>query len=320
MDDPYASATVSLVLAWLFALPLLLYIVSGVLGALFTKHKDIPWGVSAWFTLCVFVISPFRYMLLQMIAGESFAVQSWAAFIQSLFLLPYIPFVFGLLYFLGMGLPFLVIILLAGKETKFRIGLAMVAMPFLCAIGYALFFAALPYATWTIGWLRDRDVVSAANGPATFFYRFAVKPDIPRIGPQLTDNIGTTANAQLRNHIFNAYVSRSKQARRHMLNTREQIELGQSLVDKEGEIPESEVAKSLAAYKQALQEAKATDLEELNERYAGLGDAWRDKLIPALEAIIKSLEEPGFFASMRANALFREWAEWYNSHVAAASE
>jgi hypothetical protein len=165
--------------------------------------------------------------------------------------------------------------------------------------------------------------VAATNGPATFFYRFVVRPDIPRIGPQLSDTVtGPDAQSELRNHVLAVYVSPYKQARRHMLRSRQNLEYANTLTNEtqgDGllqEIPAENVAKALVAYKEALKEAKAADVEQLNKRYAGLGNAWRDKYIPALESIIKSFEEPGFFTSMRANTLFREWAEWYNSHVA----
>jgi hypothetical protein len=323
MADPFASSVFSLILAWVFSLPLLFYVFSYLIDAFLSRKKGIPWAMSAYIAFCIFVISPFRYMLLQILVAESYAVQSFGAFASILLLAMYVPIIFGLLYAAGMGLSLFAFIMLAGNETKPRMVIALVAMPFLCAIGYAFFFAVLPYATWTIGWLKDREVVAATNGPATFFYRFIVRPDIPRIGPQLSDTVtGPDAKSELRNHVLAMYVSNYKQARRHMLTSRDNLEYANTLLNEtEGEgllkkIPAENVEKAVAALKVAVVEARAANVEQLNKRHAGLGDAWRDKYIPALETMIKSYEEPGILISLKANSMFREWADWYNTNVA----
>lgn len=325
MDDPFASSTFSLIMAWVCAIPLIFSLVGMALDSIFGKQRDFSVAMSAWVTFCIIVLSPMRYMLLQMVVAATYPWQSWSAFASSFAVAAYIWIGFGILYMAGLGIPFLALMAIAGKETKTRMAMAMAAMPFLCLAGYALFFAILPYMTWSVYWLKDRDVIRATNGPATYFYRFAVRPDIPRIGPQLSDYVIPNENSEteLRNHVMSLYVSAEKQARRRMLTTRKRLEYADSILgggsEPTGTISKDDLGRLIAAYKSALDEARLADVNELNRQHPGLGDAWRDKLIPSIESSIEGWEGPSNWALFKANGLFAEWANWYNTNVAEPS-
>lgn len=322
MDDPFASSTFSLVLAWICAIPLIFSLVGMALDSIFGKERDFPIAMSAWVTFSIIVLSPMRYMLLQLIVAATYPWQSWSAFASSFAVAAYIWLAFTILYMAGLGLPFLALVRIAGKETKTWIAMAMVATPFLCLMGYALFFAILPHMTWSVYWLKDRDVIRATNGPANYFYRFVVRPDIPRIGPKLSDYVipNEYSETELRNHVLNLYVSDEQHARRRVLTTRNRLEFADSLLRGSDEpvntISKEDLGRLLVAYKSALDEARLADIDELNRQHPGLGDAWRDKLIPSIESSIEGWEGPSNWALFKANGLFAQWANWYNDNVA----
>src|SRR4051794_24802029 len=106
--EPFASSTISLVLAWLFAMPALLGIAGAAINMLLAKaDADIPRWFLVWVMLSIVVFSPFRYIILQLIIGSAYPVQSLRAFVSVFFLGLYVPVVFGLLYAVGVGLPLL---------------------------------------------------------------------------------------------------------------------------------------------------------------------------------------------------------------------
>jgi hypothetical protein len=113
-SDYYASNTVSLVLAWIFCLPVLFSVIL-VIFALFQKYEGVPWFVSVWIGLCFLWLSPFRYMLFQVIAAAAYPFQSWFAFgslfYPGVFLL--VPIAFSILYALGFTLPLFLNLLLS---------------------------------------------------------------------------------------------------------------------------------------------------------------------------------------------------------------
>jgi hypothetical protein len=222
MYDPLASNIVSLVLAWIIAVPIFLAVTLGTISQtaeLFSERNSGSLRWLRWFgvyyLLCLLIISPMRYMILQLLLIDSYFVQSFSAVANSLLAGMYGMIVFSLLFAVSIGVPNILLLGALTKETKATPIIAAILTPFAFAIGYALFFLVLPYAAWTIHWLGARDVIRSANGPATVFYKLAVEPDIPRIGPKLEIEKGETANERLRSHIARTYVSDFKRNKLH---------------------------------------------------------------------------------------------------------
>ncbi len=185
--------------------------------------------------------------------------------------------------------------------------------------GYALFFTVLPWAAWTIGWLPARDVIRSANGPAAVFYKLAVEPDIPRIGPKLVVQSGDTAKDRLRAHVRQTYVSEFKQNKRHFTDSFRYIQQAEEISSKQGEgfintIPPDDLEKIIAGYKAAIHEAEQVDCVLLNKYLPELGTMYRDKYIPGLRDVTKGMEDSDAVAAVRGQLLLQQWGTWYNEH------
>jgi hypothetical protein len=163
--------------------------------------------------LCLIIFSPLRYFILQIALAEAYSVQSIPAFIVSCVLVVYFPIVFGILYGIGIGLPVLGIISIAGfKETisKIRLTLAVIVTPFLFIIGSYLFCLALPYMAYSTHWLKAEDVIRATNGPAEYTYKYVVRWWMPQkhiiqLSPDMKSKL-LTPKEKLRAHVAAIYL------------------------------------------------------------------------------------------------------------------
>ena len=250
-------------------------------------------------------------------------MQSVPAFLSIFLLALYVPVVYGLLYALGIGLPLLGffggLFLLRKANVALQFALALVLFPVLCAVGYAIYFAALPYAARSIWWLSDSDVIKATNGPAGTFYRLIVKPDIPRFGPTLARTTGSDATEELRNHVSQIYISPHNRTGRHFsLAVRYSLHAIKILKDGKtlNDVPLADQQEAIASYKTALHEAEQADTGMLNGSFSELGDAVREKFIPGLRDIIDGVENESHKAALaRGDALLDDWADWFNSRL-----
>lgn len=206
--EVFDSSIVSSILSWLFCVPLLL----GILAWLFTvfeKHEGIPRAFSIWLSVCLIVFSPIRYLLFLFAAATCYMFQSFHAFITIFLLALYVPIVFGLLYFIGIGLPMLSLVPILGKSERLTFGrglAASVALPVACVIGSLLFYLVLPYAGWTVHWLRARDVIRATNGPTALVYRYFASVGTPTRVPGFFDRTPQTSQDLLRCHVAGIYL------------------------------------------------------------------------------------------------------------------
>lgn len=218
--DPFASSTLSLILAWVLTIPFLLGVLGTGFSMLFEKADDqIPRWFVVWIIVCIVVFSPLRYMILQVIIGTAYPVQSLSAFLSLFLLTFYIPIVFGLLYFIGVGVPLLATVRLSfGKLaspviTKTRLFFASILAPVAMSAGYVGFFWLLQYAAYSTHWLRADDLIGAANGPATVAYSGALKYLLPLPVSGYYKDVSNTDRDMLRNHIATFYLGRGAEAR-----------------------------------------------------------------------------------------------------------
>lgn len=345
MIDPYASHTVSLTLAWVFSIPVwgvfVAYMAKFVFeapdaaGVLLKSEAAIDWGLSAWNAVCVLVVSPLRYALLQLVLAIAYGVQSGTAFLSALLLVLYVPIIFGLLYVVGVLLPWLLAGAFAGitlsrsPQSRGRLAVVFVALPFFYAAGYALFFLLLPCAAWTIKWLPGDNVLKATNGPARSFYQYVVEPDIPRVGPQLRVEDGDSALERLRSHVSRTYIGPATQTAQQFwlaAQTAQHFRLSVRYVRQAIEIvnrgspfsimPSSDAEQMLALYRAALHEAEQADVALLDARVTGLGAAYRDKFIPGLRSVIEGHTTGRNLVLLHGMKQLDEWGDWYTAHLA----
>jgi hypothetical protein len=210
-NDFYASNNVSLVLAWIFAVPFLLTIIGAVLS-LFTKQEGVPWVFTAWVGLCFLWLSPIRYMLFQLVAACSYPVQSWFAFgtifYPGIFIA--VPIAFSILYALGFLVPLFLMLLITGfkRPPWWRYALAAVAAPVLTLLGSFLFALLLPIAVkFTTHHLRGEDIIRSTNGPAYYVFTYLVT-DIEKVDvPSYFDRTPMTSKDYMRTHVAATYLS-----------------------------------------------------------------------------------------------------------------
>lgn len=217
--EPFASGSLSLALAWIAGVPTILALVGGAIGVLF-EHGDetVPRWFVFWIMLSVLVFSPFRYMALQLLIGASYVVQSGRAFLTTFLLALYIPIVYGLFFFVGVGLPLLITAKAAFRNldapvvSKGRLMLGSVLAPFAMGLGYLAFFWLLPYGAMSTHWLRPADVIGATNGPALGVYSVALKHAMPLPVREFYIEVSGTDFEMLRNHVASYYLGTEAEA------------------------------------------------------------------------------------------------------------
>ncbi len=219
-SDPFASGWLSLILAWILAIPVILGVIAEGLILLFERTSEaIPRWFVVWMALCILILSPFRYTVLQLIVASAYSVQSGRAFFSLFLLALYVPIVFGLLYFIGIGLPLLLTLRIAfgslskPKATTGRLIFGGLIAPLNALGGYLAFFWVLPFAAFTIHWLNLYDVIGATNGPATVTYSLGLKHVMPLPVKEYFTEVSNTDREMLRNHVASFYLGWRGEAR-----------------------------------------------------------------------------------------------------------
>ena len=209
-NDYFASSTISLILSWIFFVPVLLGTVAFIFS-IFRNHEDVPWAFSVWLGLCFFILSPVRYTLFQVVMAESYLFQSTTAFLVSLTTLAIflVPLAFGLLYTVGIGLPLVCVVWLSGRKTqpsRLRyVSVALVA-PFIFLFGSILFSFVLPFASITTHALRAEDIIRASNGPAYYVFACLTPRGMVALPPYISKTPQTTRD-HLRSHVALMYLT-----------------------------------------------------------------------------------------------------------------
>ena len=78
--DYFESSTISIILAWIFSIPVFICLVIWAAQMLFKKLEDLLRVFNIWLFICIIFLSPFRYLILQILLATCFAVQSLRAF------------------------------------------------------------------------------------------------------------------------------------------------------------------------------------------------------------------------------------------------
>jgi len=211
-SDPFASPMISQILTWTFSIPLICGILIYPASVLFKKQENVVFRIFfSWMLLCLLLLSPIRYILLQLLGAIAFPCQSFDGFLATFLLAIYIPIVFGILYAIGLGIPFLLIYLIVGKNdppSKLRLFLSGIAAPVIFFICSTIYYYILPYAAYSTHWLGPNEVIRTTNGPPYYFYRFVVEPFTPLQFSGIVKDIGyenMTAKERFRAHVVSVY-------------------------------------------------------------------------------------------------------------------
>jgi len=212
--DSFQSSTTSLVLSWIFSLPVLLGLVFALFNLIFEKFEGVVKLFLIWAAICVFFVGPFPYLVLQLLLATSYMFQSFGAFFSCFLLAIYIPIVFGILYAIGAGLPTYALLAIIGfKEpiSKVRIVIAYISAPIIFILSSLLFYTILPYSAYSTHWLNAKDVIGATNGPPEFYYKYVMDKMLPLgMMPKLAQEIGLdtmSSKERLRVHVAALYLS-----------------------------------------------------------------------------------------------------------------
>jgi len=209
--DYFESSTLSLILSWVFSIPILIGLLGYGGSLLLEKQENVSWFYTVWFMVCILLFSPLRYMMWQIIAAICYSFSGVGAFFSALVLTLYVPIVFGLLYIIGIGIPIMLIIWIAlgFKEeiSKARLWLSALLLPIVLQLGTFLFFLALPLGASTIHWIKMEDVIRASNGPAYVTFKYVVKWWMPIQIPKYADMVAKSDKDQLRAHMALIYLS-----------------------------------------------------------------------------------------------------------------
>ncbi len=213
--DPFASHTISTVLAWIICVPIIVQVLLTLWGVFFAK-QEFPRGLTIWFGLCFLIFSPLRYMIFQLATAATYPVQSLSALLSCVVLVIYVPIVFGILYAVGLGLPMLGMSMVYGKGAeppKWRVVLACLVLPVLLTLGSVFFQKVLPCAGWTVRWLRAEDVIRSTNGPAYVVFKYFASIGAPYQLPRYFENTPKTTRDLLRCHVAGIYLNDREHAR-----------------------------------------------------------------------------------------------------------
>jgi signal transduction histidine kinase len=215
-SDLFASSTISIVLAWILAVPLVVQSAITVLS-LFKKQPELPWILTAWVALCFVVLSPLRYMIFQLVLASSYIVQSWVAFLSTFYLFVFliVPLAFSLLFLVCVLMPYFGVAWIIGTERSWlRYVLGAVAAPFAASLGTLLFVFIFPFAAITTHWSRAEDAIGATNGPAYYiFCLFGSSRVLAPVPDYYYTRTPQTIKDYLRCHVAFYYLSDAEQQR-----------------------------------------------------------------------------------------------------------
>ena len=212
MNDYFQSHTISLILTWVLSIPIIVGLIASAIGFLFEKSKGFPRSFTIWLLICLLLLSPLRYILLQLFIATAYPVQSFGALFSTVILAFYIPIVFSILYAIGLGLPILGAFAVAGFKDPpsiIRLWFSAIATPIICIIAGWLYFLVLPYAAYSTHWLSPQDVIRSTNGPPEYFYKYVAEKWTPLQFPGYVYEMGLenlSVKERLRSHVASVYL------------------------------------------------------------------------------------------------------------------
>lgn len=322
--DEFASHTVSIVLSWIFTLPLFLGLLLGLSEAVFKKPdtNDVPRFFGLWLFLCIVFLSPVRHLLFQLTVAESYPMQGFAQVLDFLILMIYMPFVFSALYMIGFIGPILGWVYLGVKEPASKLRLALVGLttPLACLLTSFIFAQLLPLFGMSLWWVSPRRLIRATNGPAAVMYKYVVKTIDP-LDLFLSEERRTK---DVRAHVAATYFT-AKQRRAYERVVvaslfRDSIEYANQATQRlkeatEGRffstIDERDLEEILRLQQAALDKAREIPIDKLNEWHPELGNHYSDEFVGGLAAIIEGHRNNNAGTLFRGQFLLNAWGDWY---------
>lgn len=212
----YDSSLLSSILTWFVMGPVmaggLMYLFSFVIIPFLPKIPAgfLPTGITKpvlfWAVLCIYVLSPARYALFQLVLIGSYPLQSFSAWLGFMFLCPLYFGGFFLLCLVGFAAPCLTFAIFVKGQNWVRSLVWAVLFPLACLLGEFLYFAALPYGAIPLKTAIPRELIRAANGPAAFVFNYLV-PKLPLNIPDIYEYTPMTQTDLLRCHVADTYLT-----------------------------------------------------------------------------------------------------------------
>lgn len=173
----YETNWFSLSMAWFGSLWVIYFLL--LIPSRMIKKKD---GFGRLFIVYIYLYylgsSVLPWVLFQMVLGEAYLFQSITSLLSGIYLALYIPFVFGLLYIIGLILPIPIAMMIHGGHNTNRVRkiIAGVSVPLIFFI-FSIFFGALnPIASKTVRVPRTHDIIAAGNGPGFYIFKYVLEP------------------------------------------------------------------------------------------------------------------------------------------------
>jgi hypothetical protein len=338
--DYFESSTISLVLTWIFTIPVFIGLIVESGNLIFDKYDGLPKAYLAWFAVCIIVLSPLRYLILQTILATSYALQSWSAFLTIFVLVLYIPIIFGLLYAVGFSLPMLINFWLSGlfkseQITKGKLILSAFLTPLFSYLGTYIFFLILPFAAYTIHWLEPDNVIKATNGSPYYYYKFIGSWLMPIKTASFPSEFNKDTKSKFRNHIAQDYFSDENRNYFIKYSYPELYEMlpnpsysfmeffvksinyandASKLLNQQNAytiIKDADIEKVINLNRKALEYGSKCDIGKLNSFYADLGNQFRDEYLDGLRNLIEGYKDSQSEQFIKAQMLLNKWGEWY---------
>ncbi|HNW73306.1 MAG TPA: hypothetical protein PKN44_06750 [Bacteroidales bacterium] len=338
--DYFESSTFSLVLTWIFTIPVFIGLIVESGNLIFEKYDGLPKAYLVWFVLCILVLSPLRYLILQTILATSYVFQSWSAFLTIFILILYIPIIFGLLYAVGFSLPILINFWLSGliksdQITKGKLILSAFLTPLFAYLGTYLFFLILPFAAYTIHWLEPENVIKATNGSPYYYYKFIGSWLMPIKTDNFPSNVNKDTKSKFRNHIAQDYLSDKNRIDfikysypelyeklpnasysfiEYFVKSINYANDATKLLNQQKAyaiINNADIEKVLSLNRKALEFGTKCDIEKLNSFYTDLGTHFRDEYLVGLRNLIDGYKDSQSEQIIKAQFLLNKWGEWY---------
>jgi hypothetical protein len=210
--DFYESSRLSLVLSWVFCIPVLIGFIQLILLA-FKKQDELPWIYTAWVSICFLILSPIRYSAFVFVLAQSYPFQSISAFFSVIWVWPWMLALvaFGIINFIGIIGPLLFTLWIAGLKnahSKFCLVASAVTAPVTAIIGTFIFSIVLPFAAISTRTLDADAIIRATNGPARLVF-LANGPGMIALPPYYSKTPQTTTD-MIRSHVALIYLSNSE--------------------------------------------------------------------------------------------------------------
>lgn len=218
--DNLNPSTLSIIFPWLFTIGILVLFLMAIFSQLLTIYVStsdlMSYTFNTWLTICILVISPIRYMILQVIIWFSLPFQSWhSLFLTLIWLIPN-SLIFGFLVFIGFFAPYFIVLHISGLNKhsyvpNIRLIITMFVTPIIFFIFTYIYLLVHPIQYFTTNKYSVTDFIRAANGPGLVYYETVGSLFLPIHTPVFVPELKPNLKVFYHLHIASTYMTREKE-------------------------------------------------------------------------------------------------------------